>query len=504
MPPDVQQKSQGAKGLNALIWQYLGTFGRAIATFLFGIFLARLLGPAPFATVAVGLAFIGLANLLADFGLTVALIQRKEIDARLLGFVFTLQLLLAVVLTLVFAGLSPILASAFKLDAWQPLAALSLLFIIQAVGQTSSALLRRDLRFRELNIIQLLAYLVGYGGFGVVMALHGYGVWSLVGAQLTQALLASGLYLFIMRPRMHLTLRSPDAGLLSFSATAAVSNIASWGIGNLATLLIGQTLGPLSLALYNRAAMTVGVPLNNIVSVLQTVLLSIYSRNQHQPERLAKIYTGAAAVVSSTLFPAFAIVAVLAWPISHLLFGHKWVGIEPLISLLAIAMPFDALALVTSPLLIGMGQPKRDFWGQVTTLALSVLLVGGVAWLAHPSLLVLTGVVCICVYLVRAVTLLDQARRAIELSASLLIRQALYCLAAVFVAAGAAFAGRILTASGSELTQFLVGGCLGLLGLGLFLAGTRRQIQTHEGVMLVLNPLFGRLPKLGRWLTKAA
>ncbi|MFB9995033.1 lipopolysaccharide biosynthesis protein [Deinococcus oregonensis] len=502
MPPDVQQDSQGAKGLNALIWQYLGTFGRAIATFLFGIFLARLLGPAPFATVAVGLAFIGLANLLADFGLTVALIQRKEIDAHLIGFIFTLQMTLAGVLTLVFAGLSPVLASAFKLDSWQPLAALSLLFVIQAAGQTSSALLRRDLRFKELNIIQLLAYLVGYGGLGVVLAMRGYGVWSLVGAQLTQALLASGLYLLIMRPRLQLTLRPPDAGLLSFSATAAVSNMASWGIGNLPTLLIGQTLGPLSLALYNRAAMTVGVPLNNIVSVLQTVLLSIYSRNQHQPERLARIYMGAAAVVSSTLFPAFAIVAVLAWPISHLLFGHKWVGIEPLISLLAIAMPFDALALVTSPLLIGMGQPKRDFWGQVITLAISVALVGGVAWLAHPSLLVLTVVVCICVYLVRAITLLDQARRAIALSVSLLIRQGAYCLAGVLMTAGATFAGRTIASSGSELMQLLAGGCLGLLSLALFLGGTRRQIQAHEGVILILNPLFGRLPRLGRWLNK--
>jgi len=51
--------------------------------------------------------------------------------------------------------------------------------------------MKREMRFRNIQVAQVCSYLIGYAAVAVTMAFAGYGVWSLVAAQLTQPLLYS-------------------------------------------------------------------------------------------------------------------------------------------------------------------------------------------------------------------------------------------------------------------------------------------------------------------------
>ena len=50
--------------------------------FLIGIILARLLGPEAFGIVAVGWLMVGIGNLVADCGLSAAVIQSKSLKRK--------------------------------------------------------------------------------------------------------------------------------------------------------------------------------------------------------------------------------------------------------------------------------------------------------------------------------------------------------------------------------------------------------------------------------------
>ena len=60
----------------------------------------------------------------------------------------------------------------------------ALVFLIQAFGQSSAALLKRRLAFRALQTAQVVSSVAGYALVGITAASLGGGVWSLVAAQL--------------------------------------------------------------------------------------------------------------------------------------------------------------------------------------------------------------------------------------------------------------------------------------------------------------------------------
>ncbi|MDO8577773.1 MAG: oligosaccharide flippase family protein, partial [Dehalococcoidales bacterium] len=102
------------RSLSALKWNYVGVAAKILAQLLIGVLLARLLGPEPFGLVAMAWIIIGLGNLLADFGLGAALVQRKEITDLEVRYVFTAQVIFGFVLTGIVAASAGLMAYVFK------------------------------------------------------------------------------------------------------------------------------------------------------------------------------------------------------------------------------------------------------------------------------------------------------------------------------------------------------------------------------------------------------
>ena len=65
---------------------------------------------------------------------------------------------------------------------------LGVTFLFEGMAMVGIGLLRRELRFRELSVITVATYVLGYLVVGVGLALLGAGVWSLV----VGALVSSG------------------------------------------------------------------------------------------------------------------------------------------------------------------------------------------------------------------------------------------------------------------------------------------------------------------------
>ncbi|MBA2441356.1 MAG: lipopolysaccharide biosynthesis protein, partial [Rubrobacter sp.] len=393
----------------AFKWNYVGTLVRAFSQLAIGIVLARLLGPEPFGLVAVGWLVLGLGNLIADFGFGAALVQRREISDADIRFVFTVQVLLGLGLTVLVASSAGLIARVFNdPDVVPVMQALSLVFVLQAFGQTAASLLRRGLDFRGLQTSQVSSYLFGFLLLGIPLAYAGFGVWSLVIAQLVQSLLfASFLYLRVRHPVRPLL--AGRAGFFDFGAKVMGTNLLNQSILNIDTFFVGRYFGTFDLGLYNRAYTLMFTSMTSLTSALQAVLFSSYSKLQDRTEALRKVYLASSGMVVLVTAPVFGGAAIVSGTVIEGLYGARWLEAAPLLVPLALSMVFHAAMTPAGPLLTGMGRVERELYVQVFGIA---LLVPVMYFTSGISLVALAWGV-FAVYVVRALALISVALRSV-------------------------------------------------------------------------------------------
>lgn len=377
------------RSLGALKWNYLGTLTKILSQLVIGIMLARLLGPEPFGLVAIAWLVLGLGNLLADFGLSAALIQKPQISTRDIRHIFTLQMLSGLVLTLIVAGTASWVAAFFwREDAAQVLRWMSLLFLFQSFGQTASAILRRDLNHKRVQMLQVLSYLTSYIAIGIPLALYGAGVWALVCAQLAQsASYALAVYLSV-RHSLLPSLKPDQPGLFSFGSKVLLSNLSSWGYLSLDTAIVGRMLGIVDLGLYNRSMNLLASPMYGVVSTLQGVMFPLYSRLTNRTEDVRRMYIASICILAVLVMPAFAAIAAIPDTTIQALYGANWSAATGLVTPLALAMPIYAVLALGGPLMLGLGRAGMEATAQALGLLIMALIVivaaqislGAVAW----------------------------------------------------------------------------------------------------------------------------
>ena len=362
--------------LGALKWSYIGTFVQAFSQILIGVILARLLGPEPYGIVAVAWLVIGLGNLFADFGFGSALIQRKEITDKDIRHVFTLQTGLGLFLTVCIVLAAPAIADFFEnSNLAKVLQAMGPIFLVQALGQTSSSLLRRHLDFRGLQVNGVISYLAAFLGLGIPLAYSGFGVWSLVIAQVTQRILITFLnYARIRHPIIPFWRHRSSKGLYTFGGKVILTNCSNWIISNMESLFIGKFFGTPNLGLYNRVYFLVMTPVNSTVTVLQHVLFPSFARAQDDSQQLKKGYLAAFAMVSLFVFPSFITIALIPQTVVEGFYGSKWLPAIPLLLPLSLAVPFQALMSLSGPMLLGKGRVEKELKVQ-STVALLYLII---------------------------------------------------------------------------------------------------------------------------------
>ena len=369
----IDKQSLTSKSISALKWNYLGRMISLTLQFVTGIILARLLGPEPFGLVAIAIFVQGLGNLFAEGGLGSALIQAQDISQQDIRSVFSSQILIGLIITTVVAATAPLLAAFFKEpNATLVIRVMALSFTLQAIGQTASALIRRNLDFKKIQIISLVSYVIGYLGLGLPLAYLGYGVWSLVAAQLTQVGINAFATFFSNRHAI-LPLVSPKkCRFLRFGAAITLNNITSWSIGCIDTAIVGHGFETVILGVYNRVFNLVNMPMYSVVSSMQSVLLSAYAKSQTNQQILQRTYLASVTLMALIFFPVYGAMSAVPDLLMLGLYGESWQAGIPLVMPLGLAMAVNAMLAMAGPLLTGIGRPQMELKAQMLTLLFSI------------------------------------------------------------------------------------------------------------------------------------
>lgn len=177
------------KTIQGIFWSGLQNWGSQAGSFIIFLILARLLTPEAFGLVALANVLINFMQIFLNQGFAQVLIQKQDLESQDINTVFWTQVFTGCLLTTITFFSAILISKVFHQPSLIPiLQILSLVFIVNAFSQTQASLLRRDFKFKVLATRSLLGIIIA-GIVGVVMALLGYGVWSLVSQQLTYELM---------------------------------------------------------------------------------------------------------------------------------------------------------------------------------------------------------------------------------------------------------------------------------------------------------------------------
>lgn len=353
-------REQAAKGVAWSAFQRWGQHTVQLVTFLL---LARLLLPEHFGIIALAGVVIALFQVLVDQGFTAALVQREELEDEHLDAAFWTNLSIGAVLavgTVLLSG--PISGALGEAELAPVLSWLSLSLVISGFSRVQEAVLRREMNFKSLSIRSLLAVFVG-GIVGVVMALKGYGVWSLVGQQLT----VRGVEVLVLwgvsrwRPRFRYS--APHArDLFSFGVNISGRNLLQFLSQHADNFLIGIFLGPVPLGFYHVAYRFLRIMMSLFTQTVGSVALPTYSRMQADPPRLKRAFHTASEMMALIGLPAFLGVLAVAPRLVEVAFGQKWLSSVPVMQVLTLIGVWTVMTFSADAVLLAVGRPSWSLW----------------------------------------------------------------------------------------------------------------------------------------------
>lgn len=329
----------GARAVRGAVYAAAGRYLVMVTTFVGGIVLRKLAGTEPFGMVAYAAFIVALFGRVVEWGINQALIHRQEETEKASAVALTLYLLggAAVLSLLLVAG--AVVPGVWPEGRWTPETmtvayALGVILFAELIGAVPIALLERELAFRRLTILEIVAAVVSTG-IAICMAAYGWGVWAIVAWRAASAVLRTAGAWALSPHRPGLSLSPAEVRwFFRFGLPLWTGSLLFFVATKLNDFLVGTFAGFTRLGLYSTAFDYALVPLA-VCGVLTRVSLPTYAKAQSDPERLSDAFRlNSRAILFGTVFLMSG--AALVAPEFFGLIGKDWQGAAPLFRLLAL------------------------------------------------------------------------------------------------------------------------------------------------------------------------
>lgn len=346
-----------SKTLHAFFWSFVEAIGVQSVRFVIGIILARLLFPEQFGLIAMLYVFIAVANTFIESGFGAALIQRRNASQIDICSIFYFNIVVGLAAAGLLCLFAPSIAAFYDQPILTPITrAMSLIIVINSLGMIQGTVLAKQIDFKTQTKVSLLAGGIS-GLIGIVLAVAGFGVWSLVIQQVSGSLFQT-IFLWLFNPWRPSLLFSYDAlrGMFGFGSRLLVSGLLNQIFDNIYYVVIGRLFSAADLGYFTRAKTLQELPSNTLSGMVGRVTFPVFSTIQADPARLKRGLKKALTFLVLANFPMMIGLAVVARPLVVILLTEKWVECIPYLQLLCILGSLYPLHLINLNVLQALGR----------------------------------------------------------------------------------------------------------------------------------------------------
>jgi O-antigen/teichoic acid export membrane protein len=370
---------------------------------------AWLLGPGQLGAAAAALLAVGTLEGVTNTGVDAALVSHPGRAEDDLDAAFTLQALRGTLVAGLAFVAAPLVGRFFGLPQVAGMVrALAIVPLTRGLANPAASLLVRRLDFRPLfwwglpEGVTGLAILVG-------VAIARRDAWALVAAAIGAQLVGTAASYGVLprAPRLVFGGRG-QRRLVRYGRWVGGTRLLMFVSVYADKVLVGRLLGATELGIYQLAYRVAELPSASVARAAAQVALPALGELRRHPERLRDRYRRLLRAVVA-VHVAFAVGAVLLAPAAARLLGAAWRPAAPVVQILAVAMAFRAVHLVSGELLNAVGRPRATLHvhlvrtGVLLLTAYPLLRALGAPGVAAAVLLSNAAAAVVCLRRVRAV-----------------------------------------------------------------------------------------------------
>lgn len=294
-------------------------------TFIVGIVLARLLSPEEYGLIGIVTIFTTILLGIVDSGFSNSLVRKIDVSDDDYNTLFIFNLAVSVALFALLFMAAPWIARFFERPELVALVrAMGLLLIIRAITIVQSTILIRRIDFKTRTKASVIAAVTS-GAVGIGMAYTGYGVWSLVGQQLSRYAVYSGCLWVFNRwwPRLRFSVESLRY-MWGFGWKLLLSGMLNHVWAELKKVVVSKFYSPAMLGQFSKAGEFSRIFSSNLTSIVERVSYPVLSQVQEDKKRLVGAYRQVIKTTTFVTVVCMFLLGAVADPLIYCLIGPKW------------------------------------------------------------------------------------------------------------------------------------------------------------------------------------
>jgi PST family polysaccharide transporter len=474
-----RDRTLGAVVRNSLGWTFANNVVGKSLTFISSLVLARLLVPREFGVFAIALVVYSLLISLNDVGISATIIRWPGDVDEVAPTATTLIFLTSLIFYGAFFVIAPYCCRLVGApDATGVTRLLALAIIVDGIFAVPAAMLTRYFRQYRRTIADLVNAVVATV-VSIVLALHGYGVWSLAWGRLLGNLVGSILCACFSERRYRPGFKLEAAKKLLQSGIPLLgTSIVTIGVFNVDYLTIGRILGPTALGYYVLAFNVSSWAISIFSFGIDRVSLPVFARLRGNPEALRLTFIRGMTFLCLVTFPICALMAAMNHPLILFMYGSRWAPSTAALGFLAIFAIVRISLDLAMDTLIAVGHSSSTLLLQSIWLIVLIpsLILGarldGIAGVAIGHVIV--GFVVV-------VPLYGAVIRRLGVSIRSLLEHLIWPL--VGGGLSAVVSRTVAEHFHSPFVALVVGGSCGLVVYSLVVLPTRRILRSSSGVL---------------------
>lgn len=370
----------GSHVTKSFIWSFLEQAGSRLAAMIVEIVLARLLVPEMFGIMAILLVLVNVADVVAQSGLGVALIQRQDTTPLSYSTAFWMSEGIALVLYMLIVVAAPLFAAFYEMDQLTLLLrVLAIVLFFKAYNSIQRSFLQKQMNFRALFISNTIS-VVAAGLCGVLLAYFGFGIWALIVQSLAQGALIC-LIMFIQIPwKPSICFSKKEAArLFNYGWKICISGIFGRLYTGLSDLIIGKACTATDLGYYSNGSKWPIAAMAAISNALENVFFPVFSSISSDTEALRNAVRRAISVGTFLMVFISFFLIVAAEPLIRILLTEKWLPSVPIFQLVCFALSFNLLQIVNLRAYMSLGDSGLYMRLQIIKVSLGICAIASTA-----------------------------------------------------------------------------------------------------------------------------
>lgn len=345
------------KVFSGMFWRFGEQISSQLVMFIVSVILARLLTPKEYGLVAIVTVFVTIANVFINDSFSKALIQNKAVSSLDFSSVFYFNVLFSWVIYFIIFLVAPIIAEFYGSNILTPVTrTLALIIPISGVNSIQQAYVSKTMQFQRFFWSTLIGT-ISSGIVGIFMAYRGFGIWALVGQQLTNNLVNTFVLWITVkwRPTFEFSFHRLKI-LINFGWKVLFTNLINTIYDNIKSLIMGKIYSSRTLAFYNRGVSYPSLIVLNISISLDSVLFPALSEIQNDKKRIKNAIRKSISVTTYIIFPLMAGLAAVSYNLVSWMLTDKWLSAVPYIQIECLVFALYPINITNLQAILAVGK----------------------------------------------------------------------------------------------------------------------------------------------------